>query len=59
MKKTALLCDVCGKEIPWHTDRYKFKTYHYHPYDGEIIKCRDMCSDCFTSFITFLKQKRE
>ena len=58
MKKTVRLCDVCGEEIPWHADRYRFKTYHYPLYAGEIIKCSDMCSKCYTSFITFVKQKR-
>ena len=58
MKKTARLCDVCGEEIRWFDSRYKFKSYCVSLFEGEEIKCRDMCSDCFFSFKNFVKQKR-
>lgn len=59
MIKKARYCDVCGKEMSWYADRYRFKTYHYNYPGEETIKCRDMCRDCFTSFITFLNQRSD
>lgn len=56
MMKKARCCDVCGKEISWHSDRYKFTQIRFLYGSGETHNLRDMCSDCYRKFVKFLRR---
>lgn len=45
--KTRIICDICGKEIPW-TMRSHIKVIEYIHYVGGKFKKRkcDICRDC-------------
>ena len=62
MRELVRFCDICGRKIPWHTNRYRFKIYEYKISrifrDEEEVKCRDMCTRCADLFLTFVKQNR-
>lgn len=56
MIKKTRYCDICGGEIPWHAKRYKFTRFLTSPYCGEEKRSYDLCSDCHSKFIEFVKR---
>ena len=67
-RRTAIFCDMCGKEIKSSRDHYKFKleSGKYTDAAGEIdtdIVNFDFCRSCASRFVdrinNFVKEKKE
>lgn len=64
MIKRIIQCDICGRTIKPNEDRFKFKHYSiehmpYGGWDSECWKKKDICTDCYKEFISFIKTSKE
>lgn len=61
MIKRIIQCDICGRTIEPNEDRFKFKHYSiehmpYGGWDNEGWKRKDICTDCYKDFLSFIKK---
>ena len=64
MKKTAIFCDVCDRDITFDDERYKFKKYentyaNFDDFERNKWTKLDMCKDCFYDFAIFCEERKK
>lgn len=62
MKVKKILCDICGRTIPYGDTRYKFKKFentyvNYDDFEFKKWSKLDMCEKCYCKFLYFVKER--